>query len=110
MRIQSGQIVSLGYGRYVRSDDVVAVEPITEERGPGRRALVWARGVPDPLIASRSAAAIIHDLAMPSESGRAVALPAGRAMAVARKSMARKPAGRQGRTERRPAAARSRRA
>ncbi len=30
MRIQSGQLVALGYGKYVRSDDVVAVEPITD--------------------------------------------------------------------------------
>ena len=28
MRIQSGQLVSLGYGKFVRSDDVVAIEPI----------------------------------------------------------------------------------
>ena len=48
MRIQSGQLVALGYGKYVRSDDVVAVEPIAEGRGPGRRTLVWMRGLPDP--------------------------------------------------------------
>ena len=39
MRIQTGQLVSLGYGKYVRSDEVVAVEPITKDRGPGRRSL-----------------------------------------------------------------------
>jgi hypothetical protein len=108
MRIQSGQIVSLGYGRYVRSDEVVAVEPITEERGPGRRTLVWVRGVPDPLIASRSAAAIIQDVAMPSESGRAAVVPAGRALAATRQRAVRKPAARAPRERR--AAARSRRA
>jgi hypothetical protein len=108
MRIQSGQIVSLGYGRYVRSDDVVAVEPITEERGPGRRTLVWVRGVPDPLIASRSAAAIIQDLAMPSESGRAVTVPTGRGLAATGRAAVRKPRARAPR-ERRPAATRSRR-
>jgi hypothetical protein len=106
MRIQSGQIVSLGYGRYVRSDDVVAVEPITEERGPGRRTLVWVRGVPDPLIASRSAAAIIQDVAMPSESGRAAVAPTGRALAATRsrpavrKPRARAPRERRARTSR----------
>ena len=26
MRIQTGQLVALGYGRYVRSDDVVAID------------------------------------------------------------------------------------
>ncbi|HYM15273.1 MAG TPA: hypothetical protein VEZ14_06910 [Dehalococcoidia bacterium] len=68
MRIQSGQLVTLGYGRYVRSDEIVAVEPITEGRGPGRRCLVWVRGVPDPIVASRSQAAIIAEMTTPAES------------------------------------------
>lgn len=65
MRIQTGQLVALGYGTYVRSDEVVAVEPITEGRGPGRRSLVWIRGIPDPLVASRSEGAIVDDLVTP---------------------------------------------
>jgi len=67
MRVQSGQLVALGYGKYVRSDEVVAVEPITEGRGPGRRSLVWVRGVPDPLVASRAEGSIIDDLVTPAE-------------------------------------------
>jgi hypothetical protein len=67
MRIQSDQLVSLGYGKYVRSDEVVAVEPITEGRGPGRRSLVWVRGVPEPLVASRAEGSIIDDLVTPAE-------------------------------------------
>ena len=67
MRIQSGQLVALGYGRYVRSDDVIAVEPITEGRGPGRRALVWVRGLSDPLVASRAEGSIVDDLVTPAE-------------------------------------------
>jgi len=62
MTIQSDQLVSLGYGRFVRSNEVVAIEPIVEQRGPGRRTLVWVRGVPDALIASRSERAIADDL------------------------------------------------
>ena len=62
MTIQSDQLISLGYGRYARSDDVVAIEPIVEERGPGRRTLVWIRGLPEPLIASRSDRALADDL------------------------------------------------
>ena len=34
MRIQSGILVPLGYGKYVRSDRVTAVLPIEQERGP----------------------------------------------------------------------------
>jgi hypothetical protein len=67
MRIQSGQLVPLGYGKYVRSDDVVAVEPITDGRGPRRRALVWVRGLADPIIASRSEVSIVDDLVTPAE-------------------------------------------
>ena len=67
MRVQSGQLVALGYGKYVRSDEVVAVEPITEGRGPGRRSLVWVRGLPDPMVASRAEGSIIDDLVTPAE-------------------------------------------
>lgn len=67
MRIQSGQLVRLGYGRYVRSDEVVAVEPVTEGRGPGRRSLVWVRGVPDPLVASRAEGSVVDDLVTPAD-------------------------------------------
>lgn len=67
MRIQTGQLVSLGYGRYARSDEVVAVEPVTEGRGPGRRSLVWVRGLPEPLVASRAEASVVDDLVTPAE-------------------------------------------
>lgn len=67
MRIQSGQMVALGYGVYVRSDEVVAVEPIVEGRGPGRRSLVWVRGLPEPLVASRAEGSIVDDLVTPAE-------------------------------------------
>ena len=68
MRIQSGRMVSLGYNKYVRSDEVTAVEPLTEGRGPGRRTLVWVRGLDDPIVASRSVAAIVNDLVNPTLS------------------------------------------
>lgn len=67
MRIQTGQLIPLGYGTYVRSDDVVAVEPVVEQRGPGRRSRVWVRGLPDPLVASRSEGAIADQLITPAE-------------------------------------------
>ncbi len=67
MRIQTGQLVSLGYGKYVRSDEVTAIEPIAEDRGPGRRTHVWVRGVSDPLVASRSDGALVDDLVTPAE-------------------------------------------
>ena len=62
MRIQQGELVSLGHGVYVRSEEVVAIEPIRERRGPGRRALVWVRGLPEPLVASRSEEALLRSI------------------------------------------------
>ncbi len=67
MRVQSGQLVALGYGKYVRSDEVVAVEPIGEGRGPGKRTLVWVAGVPDALVASRAEGSIVDDLVTPAD-------------------------------------------
>jgi hypothetical protein len=67
MRIQTGQLVALGYGAYVRSDEVTAVEPITEGRGPGRRSMVWVRGLPDPLVGSRAEGSIVDDLVTPAD-------------------------------------------
>jgi hypothetical protein len=67
MRIQVGQLVALGYGTYVRSDEVVAVEPITEGRGPGRRSFVWVRGLPEPLVGSRAEGSVVDDLVTPAE-------------------------------------------
>lgn len=62
MRIQSSVLVHLGFGKYVRSDQVTAVIPIEEERGPGRRTFVQVQGKPDPLIASRAEDSIVRDL------------------------------------------------
>ena len=62
MRIQSGMLVHLGFGKYVRSDQVTAVVPIEEDRGPGRRTFVHLQERTDPLVASRAEDSIIRDL------------------------------------------------
>ena len=62
MRIQSGMLVHLGFGKYVRSDQVTAVIPIEEERGPGRRTFVHLEDHTDPMVASRAEDTIIRDL------------------------------------------------
>ncbi|MDX1934724.1 MAG: hypothetical protein SFU56_19175 [Capsulimonadales bacterium] len=62
MRIQNGILVHLGFGKYVRSDQVTAVIPIEEDRGPGRRTFVYLEGKTDPLVASRAEDTIIRDL------------------------------------------------
>ncbi|NJO51040.1 MAG: hypothetical protein HC840_18110 [Leptolyngbyaceae cyanobacterium RM2_2_4] len=62
MKIQSSVLVHLGFGKYVRSDQVTAVIPIEEERGPGRRTFIQLQGQSDPLIASRAEDSIVRDL------------------------------------------------
>ena len=62
MRVQSGVLVPLGYGKYVRSDSVEAILPIEEERGPGRRTFVYVDGQTEPLVASRAEDSVVRDL------------------------------------------------
>jgi hypothetical protein len=62
MRIQSGVLVPLGYGKYVRSDRVSAVVPIEEERGPGQRTYVFIEDQGEPIVASRAEDSVIRDL------------------------------------------------
>lgn len=57
-------MVPLGYGKFVRADRVYALVPLEgDERGDGRRTLVYVEGVEEPLVASRSEGAIARDLA-----------------------------------------------
>jgi hypothetical protein len=67
-------MVSLGYGKYFRSDSIIGLEPIEEEegRGPGRRTRIYIRDHSEPIIASRSEGAILRDIVeLPREVTRA---------------------------------------
>src|SRR5436305_4366184 len=56
-------MIPLGYGKFVRADRVFALVPLEgRARGDGRRTLVHVEGIDEPLIASRSEAAIVKDL------------------------------------------------
>jgi hypothetical protein len=56
-------MVPLGYGKFVRADEIVALVPIEEgERGDGRRTYVHTEGMLEPLVASRSEKAILVDM------------------------------------------------
>jgi hypothetical protein len=58
-------LVPLGYGKYVRADRVYALVPLEgENRGDGRRTLVYVEGIEDPIVASRSEGAIAGDVAV----------------------------------------------
>ena len=54
MKIEQGNMVALGYGKYFRSDSIVGIEPIEEGRGPGKRTQIYIDGQTTPITASRS--------------------------------------------------------
>ena len=57
------RMIALGFRKYARADRIFALEPLLgEERGDGRRTKVWVEGVTDPIIASRTERAILHDM------------------------------------------------
>jgi hypothetical protein len=61
-------MVPLGYGRFVRADEIVAVLPIEDGRGPRRRTYVHVAGLASPIVASRSEEAILADMKAASRS------------------------------------------
>ena len=62
MEIIHGRMVALGYGRYWRSDEIVGLSRIEEERGAGRRTEVFVSTSETPLVASRSERTILRDM------------------------------------------------
>jgi hypothetical protein len=57
------RMVFLGFGKYVRSDKIYAVEPLRhEDRRSGSRTRVWVEGIPEPIIASRTERAILTEM------------------------------------------------
>jgi hypothetical protein len=65
------RLVHLGYGKFARADRVYALVPIEgDDRGDGRRTLVYIDGLEDPIVASRSERAIVADIA--GEGGEGV--------------------------------------
>ena len=63
MEIKPDRMISLGYGKYWRSDAIVGLVPIDEERGPGRRTEVYTATLEHPIVASRGEQAILEDMA-----------------------------------------------
>lgn len=59
MEIKDGKMVPLGYGKFARSDKIISLEPIEDERGPGRRTVVHVEEVKAPIIASRTENSIL---------------------------------------------------
>ncbi len=62
MDVREQAIIPLGYGKYVRSDKIVALDPIDTDRGPGRRTRVYVEQLPAPIIASRTESSILASI------------------------------------------------
>ncbi|PYO61406.1 MAG: hypothetical protein DMD28_09870 [Gemmatimonadetes bacterium] len=62
MEIKRDRMVFLGYGKYWRSDGIVGLMPIEEERGPRRRTNVFVQGRGEPIVASRTEQSILEDM------------------------------------------------
>ena len=57
------RMVFLGFGKYVRADRIYALEPIVgDERGSGRRTLVWVEGMAAAMVASRTQETILEEM------------------------------------------------
>ena len=60
----AAKMIFLGFGKYARADKIYALEPITgEDRGHGRRTLVWVDGIVETIVASRTEQTILEDMA-----------------------------------------------
>ncbi len=56
------RLIHLGYGKFARADRIYALVPLdAEERAHGRRTYVHIDGLERPIVASRSARAILAD-------------------------------------------------
>lgn len=68
VKIVPDRLVFLGFGKFVRSDKITAIVPIEEDRGSGRRTLVYVEDIREPLVASRTEGTILRDM-VGAESG-----------------------------------------
>ena len=67
MEIKPDRMISLGYGRFLRSDAIVGLMRIEDERGPKRRTEVYTATLDQPIVASRSEGSILQDMAYASD-------------------------------------------
>ncbi|HEY6810020.1 MAG TPA: hypothetical protein VIZ70_02745 [Propionibacteriaceae bacterium] len=66
------RMVSLGFGKFARSDRIYALEPLLgDDRGDGHRTKVWVEGVKDPIIAARTEVTILRDMGQEAAAAEA---------------------------------------
>ncbi len=62
MEIRENIMIPLGYGKFARSDKIISLEPIEDDRGPGKRTIVYVEDVKSPMIASRTENTILANM------------------------------------------------
>lgn len=62
MEIRENIMIPLGYGKFARSDKIISLEPIEDDRGPGKRTIVYVEDVRSPMIASRTENSILANM------------------------------------------------
>ncbi len=62
MEIRKQVIVPLGYGKFIRSDKIIGLEPIEDDRGPGKRTYVYVESIDKPMVASRTENSILASM------------------------------------------------
>jgi hypothetical protein len=68
--VASSRMVFLGFGKYARADKIYALEPIRgDDRGGGRRTLVWVDGIVEPIVAARTERTILHEMGQDAAVG-----------------------------------------
>jgi hypothetical protein len=68
--VASPRMVFLGFGKYARADKIYALEPIRgDDRGGGRRTLVWVDGIVEPIVAARTERTILHEMGQDAAVG-----------------------------------------
>ena len=81
MATRDPRMIPLGYGKFVRADRVFALVPLERpERRDGRRTYVHVEGLVEPIVASRSARAILADVE--TALAEAAGMPRRRRVAV----------------------------
>lgn len=69
MKIRRHRMIHLGYGKHWRSDQIVGLLPIEEDRGPGRRTEVYVASREEPIVAARTHETILEEMVVEDGDG-----------------------------------------
>ena len=63
IKVQDNELVYVGYGKYVKTDKIIAIEPRTgRDRGEGERTNLYVENISHPLVVSRTHENIIEQI------------------------------------------------